>query len=106
MTGAIFVLAALAKCITGNGSDRLFNGFGTVLNYIGFFSKWFISSCLCSLQRLLDASLPVDIEEGVGNDSETYSIGAALDHIGTTMLIPFISCEFSTMFSVVQHTLH
>ena len=38
---------------------------------------------LC-LQRLLDASLPEDVEEGSGDDSLTYSIGTALDHIGTT----------------------
>lgn len=36
----------------------------------------------CSLQRLLDASLPEDVEEGLGEDSLTYSIGTALDHIG------------------------
>ena len=36
------------------------------------------------LQPLLDASLPEDIEEGLGDDSTTYSIGAALDHIGGT----------------------
>lgn len=33
-------------------------------------------------QPLLDASLPEDVEEGGGNDSPTYTIGAALDHIG------------------------
>ena len=33
-------------------------------------------------QPLLDASLPEDVEEGSGNDSPTYTIGAALDHIG------------------------
>ena len=36
----------------------------------------------CSLQRLLDTSLPEDMEDGLGEDSLTYSIGTALDHIG------------------------
>ena len=42
---------------------------------------------LCLTQRvhpqpLLDASLPEDVEEGGGDGLSTYSIGAALDHIG------------------------
>ncbi|CAL5229494.1 g12830 [Coccomyxa viridis] len=50
-------------------------------------------------QPLLDASLPEDVEEGGGNDSPTYTIGAALDHIGFgrfhVMLLFYCGCAWA-----------
>ena len=51
-------------------------------------------TCLCMndnfvlLQHLLDPALPEDIEDGLDEDTVTFSIGEALDHIGDSSLLP------------------
>ena len=51
-------------------------------------------TCLCMnknnllLQHLLDPALPEDIEDGLDEDTVTFSIGEALDHIGDGSLLP------------------
>ena len=50
-------------------------------------------TCLCMnqnfvlLQHLLDPALPEDIEDGLDEDTVTFSIGEALDHIGDSSLL-------------------